>query len=259
MRRTPFLSRLLLGCTILFLSACGQADNTDRPDVLSALADNDIQVYDEFKTDTKLRAFAASIGDQPIGVYVLPNGQAIVGTRINTEGTQIDTTTLEKLVLKPMSQKTWQSLADAHWVAEGDPDAPRIVYEFSDPNCPYCHKFWQVSQPWIDADKVQVRHILVGIIRADSPAKAAAIFTADNPTAAFNKNEKRFNQGGIKPADSISDDIKQKLMENYKLFVKLGFRGTPGIVYLDEDGIVHKTPGLPHAQQLIDMMGPKPE
>src|SRR5690606_4457408 len=110
---------------------------------------------------------------------------AIIGTRVDAQGRNMDEDTLNELVVKPMQEQAWQALEESDWVLDGRADAPRVVYVFSDPNCPYCNRFWETARPWVDAGKVQLRHILVGVIREDSPGKAAAILSAKDPSAAL--------------------------------------------------------------------------
>lgn len=62
--------------------------------------------------------------------------------------------------------------------------APRIVYVFTHPNCPFCAKLWLDARPWVDGGKVQLRHVLVGILGPTSAGKAAALLTAKDPSAA---------------------------------------------------------------------------
>ncbi|MEI8632915.1 thiol:disulfide interchange protein DsbG [Vibrio sp. PP-XX7] len=126
----------------------------------------------EFNVSGGLRAFAGVADGRPIAVYVTHDDKAIVGTRLDANGSPIDEKTLQNLVVKPMSKKIWAQLSSATWVRDGKADAPRIIYAFSDANCPYCHRFWEVSRPWVNAGKVQVRYIFVGVIREDSPAEA---------------------------------------------------------------------------------------
>lgn len=64
------------------------------------------------------------------------------------------------------------------WILDGKKEAPVIVYVFADPFCPYCKQFWQKARPWVDSGKVQLRTILVGVIKPESPATAAAILAA---------------------------------------------------------------------------------
>src|SRR5690606_30941083 len=135
------------------------------------------------------------------------DGSAIVGTRLGVNGEPIDDAVLHELAAQPISDKVWQQLEAATWVADGQADAPRIVYTFTDANCPYCHMFWEAARPWVDAGQVQLRHLLVGVISQDSPHKAAAILEAPDSSAALLENETKFDAGGITPAPTLSDDV----------------------------------------------------
>ena len=185
--------------SLLLMASCSQAENAEMPPVVKALEEQGLIVKNEFQVEGGLRAFASVAGDRPIAVYVLADGNAIVGTRLNAKAEPIDEQTLQSLVAQPISDQSWAELESAKWVLDGKADAPRVVYTFSDANCPYCHKFWDAARPWVDADKVQLRHIMVGVIREDSPGKAAAILQAANPSAALLENEHAFDRGGIKP------------------------------------------------------------
>ncbi|WP_313388623.1 thiol:disulfide interchange protein DsbG [Achromobacter aegrifaciens] len=234
-----------------------QAQTGARPPAIQALEAQGLTIVGEFDVEGGLRAFAGTAEDRPIAVYLTSDGNAIVGTRLDANGKPIDRMKLRDLVEKPLGEKTWSQLESATWVQDGKPDAPRIIYTFSDANCPYCHQFWEAARPWVDARKVQLRHLLVGVIRADSPAKAAAILGAPDPTAALIENEHKFDQGGIKPADSIPDAVLQTLEDNHMLMLSSGFRGTPGIVVRESDGSVKKFRGMPQGAQLAEVLGPR--
>jgi thiol:disulfide interchange protein DsbG len=45
-------------------------------------------------------------------------------------------------------------LQNSSWIADGSIGARRVVYVFTDPNCPYCNKFWAEARPWVQAGKV---------------------------------------------------------------------------------------------------------
>ena len=79
-------------------------------------------------------------------------------------------------------------MENSTWIADGNADAPRIIYMFSDPNCPYCNMFWKQARPWVESGKVQLRHIMVGMLRADSAGKSAALLSAKDPQAALNEH-----------------------------------------------------------------------
>ena len=242
--------------TLLFFQ--NQAIGAEKPAAIRILEERGLTMIQEFDAGTgaAVRAFAGVTGDRPITVYVTADGNAIIGTRLNSAGEALDDKILESLAAKPLASKTWAQLASATWVLDGDASAPRIVYTFTDPNCPYCNRFWQAARPWIDSGKVQIRHLLVGIIKADSPAKAAAILGASDRSAALRENEVKSSHGGIAPADMISPTVQQVLDANQMLMISLGFRGTPGIVVLDANGALRKYNGMPRAQALAEALGP---
>ncbi|PQZ67671.1 thiol:disulfide interchange protein DsbG [Achromobacter sp. MYb9] len=215
--------------TLLFFQ--NQAIGAEKPAAIRTLEERGLTMIQEFDAGTgaAVRAFA---------------------------GEALDDKILESLAAKPLASKTWAQLASATWVLDGDASAPRIVYTFTDPNCPYCNRFWQAARPWIDSGKVQIRHLLVGIIKADSPAKAAAILGASDRSAALRENEVKSSHGGIAPADMISPTVQQVLDANQMLMISLGFRGTPGIVVLDANGALRKYNGMPRAQALAEALGP---
>ncbi|MGE8657976.1 MAG: thiol:disulfide interchange protein DsbG [Achromobacter sp.] len=249
--------RRFLFALAAWLAAAGAQAAPDRPAVLKALEARGLRVVQEFKIDGDLRAFAGVAGDQPVAIYVTPDGNAIVGARLDAQGKPLDDARIEALVTKPMGEQAWAQLEKSAWVLDGRKDAPRVIYTFSDANCPYCHKFWEAARPWVDAGKVQLRHVMVGVIREDSPAKAAAILGAADPTAALLENERQFDAGGIAPATRVPDNIAKVLDDNQALMVSLGFRGTPGIVVRDAAGALKKYNGLPQAAELDKVFGPR--
>src|SRR5699024_9414506 len=121
-----------------------------------------------------------------------------------------------------------------------------------------CHVFWKRVQPWVDAGKVQIRHIMVGVIAADTPNKAAAIMAADDPTHVFVENQNLFASGGIPPLDEIPAEIREDLMASQRLMRQLGVSGTPGIFYRTDKGGVQLWRGAPSTQDIVDVLGPEP-
>ncbi len=248
---------------ILAHSACGYAaapppvSESSRPEVIRNLEQQGVEIMGEFQAPGGLRGFAGVSNGSPVTLYVTPDGaHAVAGTLLNAKGEDVSAAEVDRLVMQPMSQKVWAQLERSQWVVDGDPKAKRVVYAFTDPNCPYCHRFWEASRRWVQSGKVQIRHILVGVIRADSANKAAAILTAKSPSDAFTLNEQRQADGGIQGVEKIPAAVQAKLDANARLMEQLGFRGTPGILFRDEKGVVESRSGMPAPEDMRTVLGP---
>lgn len=275
LKSPPALGSLLAAALLMGLAGCSQAQSPSAPDaakaakpvaaakageypaVLKGIQKHGFEVVGEFDAPGGLRGFAGVVGgQQPAAAYVTPDGKhVLVGSLFDANGEDVSAAPLDKLAAKPMSEKMWNKLDASAWVRDGRADAPRVVYTFSDANCPYCHRFWEAARPWVDSGKVQLRHIMVGVIREDSPAKAAAILTAPNPSAALLENEHNFDKGGIKPAAKLSPEVANKLDANQELMIEMGFQGTPGILFKDDKGMLQRRSGMPQGQDMDLVMG----
>ncbi|MBJ6722705.1 thiol:disulfide interchange protein DsbG [Bacillus sp. PR5] len=230
----------------------------DYPEILRTIQQQGIKILGPMQVPGGLRAFAAKAGSQPLAIYLTPDNQhVIVGTLVDAQGQDMAQDQLKKMVEQPIVEAEWKKLEASAWVQDGNPSAPRIVYTFTDPNCPYCNSFWLTSRPWIASGKVQLRHVIVGVIRQDSPAKAAAILQAASPEQALTENERNHKNGGISPLASIEASVTAKLESNAALMTELGFGGTPAIVYRQEDGTIDSIAGLPQEAGLETILGPK--
>lgn len=205
-----------------------------------------------------LTGYAGMIRQQPLAIYVTSDGkQAIVGTMIDSKGVDLSQEPLSRLVSKPMTEKIWKQLEDSTWIADGVKNAPRVIYTFTDPNCPYCKKFWKDAQPWVKAGKVQVRHVIVAILGPSSPGKAAALLAAQDPQAALTQHGEPHSSGGVKPLAQIPPKIRVQLDANQELMQKLGFPATPATLYKDADGKLQNMQGAPSADMLTRILGPR--
>src|ERR1700755_2641361 len=81
-----------------------------------------------------------------------------------------------------------QRLDRAKWIGTGAKSTERVVYVFTDPDCPFCNDLWKAMQK-ARAPDVQIRYLLVAVIDADSKGKDAAILEAKDPVAALEKSE----------------------------------------------------------------------
>lgn len=233
------------------------AQAKDWPAPIKALEAQGVEVMGTFKAPGGLTGYAGLARQQPLAIYVTPDGeQAIVGTMIDAKGVELSEEPLNRLVNKPLTERTWKQLEASAWIADGAKSAPRVIYTFTDPNCPYCNKFWNDARPWVKAGKVQIRHVMVAILGPTSPGKAAALLSAPDPQAALTQHEQK-QGGGAKPLAQISPKVSAQLDANYKLMQQLGFAATPTILYKDDDGYLKGMQGAPSADMLNQILGPR--
>ena len=245
----------LLGAALL-QSAVVQAE--ELPAAIQKIEAKGAKVMGSFDAPNGMRGYAAQYQNRGMALYLTPDGKSvIVGNLYDADGNDLSLAPLQKLVYEPMAKQVWANFEKSNWIADGSNDAPRTVYLFSDPNCPYCNMFWEQARPWVESGKVQLRHIMVGIIREDSPAKSAALLAASDPKKALHDHEKAGKASTLKPLNKIPANIQTKLDANAQLMVDLDVAATPAIFYLDEQGNLQQQQGAPSPDKLAKILGPK--
>lgn len=254
-RRT--LAAALLSTAALILPAQGLLAE-EWPAPIRAVEAKGVRIVGAFDAPDGLKGFAGQFHNQPVALYLTPGGQhVLVGSLLDAKGEDLSQAPLDRLVSQPQDAQTWAALEKTRWIADGSASAPRIVYVFSDPNCPYCTMFWNQSRPWVDAGKVQLRHILVGIIREDSAAKAAALLADNNPEKALHDHEQAGKSSPLKGLQKIPADLQASLDANLALMQSLDASGTPAIFFHDENGKLQVQQGAPRPDVLAKILGPK--
>ncbi len=249
---------LFAACLAALGTLTSNAQAKDWPAPIKALEAQGVEVIGTFKAPGGLTGYAGVIEMQPLAIYLTADGkQAIVGSMIDAKGNNLSQKSLEKLVSKPMTDRAWKQLEQSTWIGDGKNNAPRIVYTFTDPNCPYCNKFWNDARPWVTSGKVQLRHVMVAILGPTSPGKAAAILNAGDPQAALTQHEQQHAAGGAKPLSQIPEKIRAQLDANQRLMQQLGSSATPTIFYKDASGKLQKMQGAPSGEMLTKILGPR--
>jgi thiol:disulfide interchange protein DsbG len=192
-------------------------------------------------------------------IYVDKNAQyVIVGNVITADGQSRTSVDTEKYVNGEIAQKAWANAAKTAWVLDGSANAKHVIYAIGDPNCSACHKFYSDTRPYVDKGDLAIRWILVGFLRPSSPGMAMAIISAKDPGALLKQNESQFNsakeQGGIKPVDNPSADLKAKFAGNMKFMSDHQFTVTPVLIFQDNQGKAHTVMGALPEPQLKDLV-----
>ncbi|HUW25602.1 MAG TPA: thiol:disulfide interchange protein DsbG [Gallionella sp.] len=254
MLKIPFV-QFVIAVFLLGITLAAQAK--DWPAPIKSLEAQGVEVIGTFAAPGGLTGYAGMVEQQPLAIYLTADGkQAIIGTMIDAKGTNLSQEPLDKLVRKPMTVKIWKQVEKSTWIADGSKNAPRVVYVFTDPNCPYCNKFWNDARPWVTTGKVQLRHVIVAILTPTSAGKAAALLSAKDPQVALTRHEQQHASGGVKPLGQISATVRAQLDANQNLMQQLGSSATPTIFYKDASGNLEKVQGAPPAQMLAKIFGP---
>ncbi|MFG6668599.1 thiol:disulfide interchange protein DsbG [Halomonas sp. HNIBRBA4712] len=251
-RLTPAFVALLTGAYL----APALASESTLPAPVQALRDQGLTIHERFDAPGGLTGFGASAQGQEVIVYLTPDGEhAVIGTLYDSEGENLTEQQLEAAVRVPLEAQTWQSLEQSHWIQDGDENAPRTIYMFTDANCTYCKRLWRQTRPWVDAGQVHIRHIMVGILAPSSPALAATILAADDPTAALTAH----SEGEPLEPAAQAREIEEQVYTNNQLFEELGLVATPTTAFKREtdDGLIRldRIEGLPSNARLVEMMG----
>lgn len=101
------------------------------------------------------------------------------------------------------------------------------VYVFFDPQCPHCGHLWNAAVPL--QKKVKFVWLPVGLINPTSSAQGATLLSAADPAQAMTEHEKSLlaGSGGIGGGSGVTDEAKQSVASNTKLFNNLGLEGVP--------------------------------
>lgn len=275
-RRPPAIVTLTVVLLVIALAAAAASlafAAPPLPATLQALQKQGLSVVGTFPSAGGMTAYAAHAGTEPVALYLTPDGKHVIaGTLFDATGKNLTSGELKRVLAQPMAEAVWSRLDKSHWIADGRKDAPRTVYVFTDPNCPYCNKLWADARPWVDAGKVQLRHVMVGILTPTSAGKAAALLGDKNPAAALDAHEranvtsiakalasgrpKPLGDDSLKPLAVVPAELAAQVNANAALMASHGLQATPALVWKDDQGAVQMRQGAPDSD-LARIFGPR--
>lgn len=248
--------RLTAAIGAVLLSSAVQAKIDQLPASLQTIADQGVTFVGTFEAPGNLTGYVGEYQGQGLAVYTTADGQhALVGTLIDSSGRDMGADHIRRLIDEPRYGEAWNTLQDeANWFIEGDANAPNIVYTFTDPFCPYCQRMHEMMRPYIESGEVQLRHIMVGIIREASPAIAATIIGSDNPMEQLLEHMQTFADGGITMQGTAMRAGQSALRTNHEIMRSLNLSATPASFYKDKEGVVRLLEGAPQQEQIRDIL-----
>lgn len=135
-----------------------------------------------------------------------------------------------------------------------------VIYDFQDPNCPYCHVMYEHEAPLIKAGKLTVRYVPVAFLTPQSPAEAAAWLQSPHPLKALEHFESvvkiaiRSGSYHLLPKSTPNAKTTKELKQNLAMMGALGFEGTPAILYRAKNGQIGRIPGMISENQLSKLL-----
>ena len=242
--------------TLLFALLPAVVHAEELPAPVKAIEKQGITILKPFDAPGGMKGYLGKYQDMGVTIYVTPDGKhAISGYMYNEKGENLSNTLIEKEIYAPAGREMWQRMEKASWILDGKKDAPVIVYVFADPFCPYCKQFWQQARPWVDSGKVQLRTLLVGVIKPESPATAAAILADKDPAKTWHDYEASGGKLMLKMPETPPSEQMKALNINQKLMDDLGANVTPAIYYMSKDNTLQQAVGLPDKEKLDMIMG----
>ncbi|AZI88485.1 thiol:disulfide interchange protein DsbG [Kosakonia sp. CCTCC M2018092] len=247
------LKRLLM-LTLLPLTLHAE----DLPAPVKAIEKQGITIIKSFNAPGGMKGYLGKYQEMGVTIYVTPDGKhAISGYMYDDAGTNLSEKLFNQELYGPAGRELWQRMEKADWILDGQKTAPRVVYVFADPYCPYCKQFWQQARPWVESGKVQIRTLMVGVIKPESPAAAAAILSAKDPAKSWHEYEQSNGKMTLALPKTIPPAIMRSLNLNQKIMDDLGANATPAIYYMNEENVLQQAVGLPDAEKLKTIMGEK--
>lgn len=246
--------KLLLMLTLLPLTLHAE----DLPAPVKAIEKQGITIIKSFDAPGGMKGYLGKYQEMGVTIYVTPDGKhAISGYMYDDAGTNLSEKLFNQELYGPAGRELWQRMEKAEWILDGQKTAPRVVYVFADPYCPYCKQFWQQARPWVESGKVQIRTLMVGVIKPESPAAAAAILSAKDPAKSWHEYEQSNGKMTLALPKTIPPAIMRSLNLNQKIMDDLGANATPAIYYMNEENVLQQAVGLPDAEKIKTIMGEK--
>ena len=227
----------------------------ELPQALRIVAQQGVEFIDTFDAPGELTAYVGHYQGQGLVVYVTADGEhALVGNMLNVQGVDIGAEKVRSIIDEPRYGPAWDEFETANYFIEGDDNAPNIIYTFTDPFCPYCRQFHEAMKPYVEEGRVQVRHLMVGIIREASPAIASTIIGSEDPYATFIEHMRTIDDGGIMMDGTAMRRGQALMRHNQSIMRGLGISATPATFYKDRHGVVQMIQGAPRHPDTIEQM-----
>lgn len=261
-----------------------QEANISSPVLPASIAralDQGMQLESQFTAESGLTGWVLSRDGEYTLVYTTPDQRSLIsGALINDAGQNLTEQYAREYFPKPdialLDGATYisegkaddQSLPDSATSEASDessegvgdmtaeqsteaavsPVPTRTLYVFFDPDSPFCQSIWKALRPYA-GQGTEFRWVPVAFLTPQSREKAAAVLQSSQPGKALASSMQHFGEAE-QPTASVKDTSRRQLQNNMKLMQRFGIQGTPGIVWVDETGVLQVRSGMPRLSEL---------
>lgn len=243
---------------VFYINAAEAA--SEYPQVIQAEVDQGmLDVVRSFPAASGLTGWVLSQDGQHSIAYTTADGKTLLaGMLISEEGKNLSEEYEAQFIPRPDLTALYGALGQSAYIAEGALKNPeKIIYAFTDANCPYCHLLWKALQPY-EKEGLQVRWIPVAILGASSMPKAIEVMKAADKPAAFAKLATGYGKPWTAMAqndEANHPQIAGQIRKNALLMPQFNLAATPGVLWKDAQGKVQVKTGMPRLSELAGITG----
>tara|TARA_R100001440_G_scaffold73310_2_gene97763 strand:+ start:2983 stop:3801 length:819 start_codon:yes stop_codon:yes gene_type:complete len=259
-RMTMLCRKFSIALFLSLFAALASAAPTMDPGVKALQEKVGFTVIERFSTPAEgVTGYVVKAGDGKTGIVYGLGDYVLSGALLEGNGNDLTRQYSARYIPKPSYASVAEQLSkDTHLVSEGAKGALE-VYVFADPNCIFCHKFWQQTRSWVAEGKVRLHWVMVGFLKPSSRGFSAAIMDAEDRAGALQAFEENFgnsgNGSGISEFTPIPANLEAALEQHSQWMAELGFSGTPGLLFRDTNGQWRGQTGVPKLEALGRMLG----
>ncbi|WP_348946483.1 thiol:disulfide interchange protein DsbG [Chitinibacter sp. FCG-7] len=257
----------IAGTSLLLLSIIGgdvylnSADKEPQyPRVIQADVEQGmLEVVRSFPAPSGLTGWVLSQAGQHSIAYTTQDGETLLaGMLISEEGKNLSAEHEAQFVPKPDFTALYSTLEQSAYIAEGELENPKkIIYAFTDANCPYCHRVWKALQPY-EKVGLQVRWLQVAILGPTSMTKAIEVMSAADKPAAFAQLALDHGKPWAAKAEYSAEsqpEIAEQIRSHAQLMGQFNIAATPGMIWKDAQGKLQVKVGMPRLSELPAITG----
>ncbi len=140
---------------------------------------------------------------------------------------------MSQAALQTPGERLWNDVNAASWIAFGQPSAPQLTVVM-DPDCPHCHTYFKMIQPYVQQGKIYLRVLPVSVLDPNKgKTELVNVLSAASPAAAWTT---LVEGKPVPPPGQVNPRATAAIEANNTLFSRWRMPGTPYAIYRDKVG-----------------------